>query len=145
MIMGHKKTYLEHEMIRTIGLTLLVLAWSAGLCLVGAQAPHGKLIPVQRAEQPEPQVQEEAPDQAATSGYALPAPKDQLYVFWVLGRILSFPVDLAESIIRKRRSHAQHKEGSAVQASSPVNGNPFENLNWREIPPAPPVSDTRGH
>jgi hypothetical protein len=141
--MGHKKKRLEHEMIRTIGSLSLVLILAAGLCLAEAKGPNGKLIPVELPEPAQPQVQEVAPDPTSPEGYQMPAPKDQLYVFWAAGRILSFPVDLAESIIRKVKGKAKPKAGSPVQASSPVNGSPFDNLNWREIPPAPPASELR--
>ena len=29
----------------------------------------------------------------------LPSPRDQMYVFWILGRVLSYPFDKAEAVI----------------------------------------------
>ncbi len=110
-----------------------------------AQADDGpvKLIPVKPAESfetPEPQNSQDGPK----STY--PAPRDQMYVFWIAGRIISFPIDLVESFINKQRakySTRENKEGKPVPASAGANQNPFDKLNWREIPPAPPVLDRR--
>jgi hypothetical protein len=143
MIMGHTKKRLEHEMIRTIGLLSLVSILAAGLCAGEAKALNGKLIPVELAEPAQPQVREVSPDPNTAEGYQMPAPKDQLYVFWVAGKILSFPVDLAESLIRKVKGKPKPQAGSPVQASSQPSNSPFDNLNWREIPPAPPASELR--
>jgi hypothetical protein len=64
-----------------------------------------------------------------------PAPKDQLYVFWLLGKVISYPVDKVESLIfRSDKIKGDHVPGPVI-----VNTNPFKKLNESEIPPAPPV------
>lgn len=67
-------------------------------------------------------------------------PKDQMYIFWVLGKLISYPVDKAESFLSQQKKKL-FKEGAPVQATAPPQHNPFSSLNWREIPPAPPVLD----
>jgi hypothetical protein len=61
-----------------------------------------------------------------------------MYVFWILGKILSYPVDQAESymsaLIRRLRTGPA---GTPASASS--GPNPFDTIESREIPPAPPA------
>ncbi len=67
--------------------------------------------------------------------YAPPNPKDQLYVFWFLGQIISYPVDRAEALIARLRKRNTSAAGPAYEF------NPFESASTRHIPPAPPVTD----
>ncbi len=65
-----------------------------------------------------------------------PTPSEQMYVFWVVGKILSFPVDTVESYVTKLRGEWRTK---AVPAAAPAQPNPFETRHIGQIPPAPPV------
>jgi hypothetical protein len=70
--------------------------------------------------------------------YADPAPRDQLYVFWILGKVISYPIDKLESYISRKFISVQQPKAVPAAANGQVS-NPFDSLNWREIPPAPPV------
>jgi hypothetical protein len=59
-----------------------------------------------------------------------------MYVFWIVGKILSFPVDTLESYVSRLREQWTAK---AVPAAAPAGPNPFEKRNIGQIPPAPPV------
>jgi hypothetical protein len=59
-----------------------------------------------------------------------------MYVFWILGKVLSYPVDQLESFIRRQRNKP---EVTPIKASAPSSYNPFKEIEGREIPPAPPV------
>jgi|GEM_PF-1809981 len=78
----------------------------------------------------------EVTDSEAT---ATPSPRDQMYVFWILGKMLSYPVDKVESFVL---SKLKRNNDSALPAPAGVSSqpNPFQSINWREIPPAPPAS-----
>jgi hypothetical protein len=127
---------LEFEMIRTLGFAIAVIIVFTGF--IDAQAENGKLIPVKSPESVTVEPKNEAKEE-----YPMPAPRDQMYIFWALGRVISFPVDVTESFIRNRFKKEPVKEGSPVKASAGEQKNPFDNINWREIPPAPPVSNSR--
>ncbi|MDQ1238609.1 MAG: hypothetical protein QG577_794 [Thermodesulfobacteriota bacterium] len=73
-----------------------------------------------------------------TETFATPTPRDQMYVFWVLGKMLSYPIDKAESFIVSKLKRGA--DPAVVKpASAPSQPNPFQSVNWREIPPAPPA------
>lgn len=77
----------------------------------------------------------DTPDIEAAS---TPSPKDQMYVFWILGKMLSYPVDKVESfIVSKMKRYSDSVAPSPAGASAQPN--PFQSINWREIPPAPPA------
>lgn len=65
-----------------------------------------------------------------------PRPRDQMYVFWILGKVLSYPVDTVEQFVTKKIRQVSLKPKTKSQAQ-PVN--PFDSVDIREIPPAPPV------
>jgi len=117
-------------------LVLIVALMTVSVCF--AEPAEKKLIPVR------PSYQEAAyVPQKAEAEDDLPTPRDQMYVFWILGKVLSYPIDKAEeyvdSFIRNRRI-------KAVPASSPAQAtgsNPFSSANWKEIPPAPPATGRR--
>ena len=73
-----------------------------------------------------------------TNTISQPSPKDQMYVFWFLGRALSYPVDKVESLVSNWRAKRAEK-AIATPASSSGVPNPFDSVKWREIPPAPPA------
>lgn len=65
-----------------------------------------------------------------------PTPREQMYVFWILGKVLSYPIDQIESFIRKQRNKTAV---TPIKASASSSYNPFKEIEGREIPPAPPV------
>lgn len=83
-----------------------------------------------------PQNSEPAPNLQAQ--YDDPAPRDQLYVFWLLGRLISYPIDKVESYVSKKLYPVEQPKAVPAAASGSVQS-PFESINRREIPPAPPV------
>ena len=83
-----------------------------------------------------PQNSEPAPNLQAQ--YDDPAPRDQLYVFWLLGRLISYPIDKVESYVSKKLYPVEQPKAVPAAATGSV-PSPFESINRREIPPAPPV------
>ncbi len=67
-----------------------------------------------------------------------PRPRDQMYVFWILGKVLSYPVDTVEQFVTKKIRQVSLKP-ETKPAAAPIN--PFDEVDIREIPPAPPVTD----
>ena len=65
-----------------------------------------------------------------------PSPREQMYVFWILGKVLSYPIDQLESFINQQRNKAVV---TPIKASASSSYNPFKEIEGREIPPAPPV------
>jgi len=125
-------------MTKTLALLSLVILLAVSVCFGQSQNSDKKLIQVKPAYSeapPEPQPQVEIDPYAPTP----PRPRDQLYVFWILGKLISYPVDTVESYIHKIRSDRK-REGAPVPASAGSDRNPFNSVNWREIPPAPPVA-----
>lgn len=120
-------------MRKTSLLVILSILWAGSVCF--AQTAEKKLIPVYPSYHEATYVPqtEEAADE-------LPSPRDQMYVFWILGRVLSYPFDKAESYIDSIKAK---RRVQAVQAAAPAQKpvpNPFLSVNWGEIPPAPPAS-----
>ncbi len=104
-----------------------------------AQDKNPKLIAVKPAYDQAsntPQNSEPAPNLQAQ--YDDPAPRDQLYVFWLLGRLISYPIDKVESYVSKKLYPVERPKAVPAAASGSV-PSPFESINRREIPPAPPV------
>jgi len=139
VIKGHGKSLPEVLLMAKIFLLLLpIMLWTASICVGQTQKDEKRLIQVKPSYH-EASYVPHAGDQGA--GQMLPAPptpREQMYVFWILGKILSYPIDKTESFIRERfaRSSKGIKATPASAASSP---NPFNSVNWKEIPPAPPV------
>ncbi|MGC8658390.1 MAG: hypothetical protein ACP5U1_04890 [Desulfomonilaceae bacterium] len=74
--------------------------------------------------------------------YANPSPREQLYVFWLLGQVISYPIDKIESYVTKKLySLEMPKLVPAAATNARPSVSPFDALNRREIPPAPPVQD----
>jgi hypothetical protein len=67
----------------------------------------------------------------------LPTPADQMYVFWFVGKVISYPVDIAESYVSQAWDR-WNKKPVMVPASAPAD-NPFTAIERGQIPPAPPV------
>ncbi len=65
-----------------------------------------------------------------------PTPREQMYVFWLLGKILSYPIDSAEAFIQNRLARPPDKTGPEAQ---PKVADPFDAVSLRDIPPAPPA------
>lgn len=125
----------------------LVLACTAAVvaCPVfgEAQQSPGGLIQVKPSYQEATYIPQQNAGQAApvTPGPPPPSPRDQLYVFWLVGKILSYPVDKVEAFIA---SKLQDFQKPALQpASAPASDvkaiNPFDAVDTSEIPPAPPA------
>ncbi len=115
-------------MVRIVVVAALVCMLSASVCISAEKDSNEELIPVR------PSYQEAAYTPGADAEYTGPKPKDQMYVFWLLGRIISYPVDQAESYVRGLIS------GPTVKpAAAPRPPDPFADVDKREIPPAPPV------
>lgn len=123
-------------MTKTSLIVVLSILWGASACF--AQSAEKKLIPVH------PSYQEAAyTAQSEIGAYDLPSPRDQMYVFWILGRVLSYPFDKAESLID---SWKQKRKAPPVPAAVPATAsgpNPFASVNWEQIPPAPPAAAPR--
>ena len=66
-----------------------------------------------------------------------PTPREQMYVFWILGKALSYPVDRIESYVLHKLKRSSKKQAPINLSSVP---NPFEAADMSQIPPAPPVT-----
>ena len=67
-----------------------------------------------------------------------PTPREQMYVFWVLGKVLSYPVDKVESYVT-RMFKGPFPTPVVKPAAATAGYNPFEARSFSEIPPAPPA------
>jgi hypothetical protein len=123
-------------MIKTIAIIIIAILWLTSACFGQTGKAQNNLIPVKPGY--DDTVSGSPPVNTDDSG--LPKPSDQLYVFWYLGKIISYPIDTAEayitSYIAKLRQPAQPV---AVPASSTPLSNPFDSVKWNAIPPAPPA------
>ena len=130
-------------MARILLVLLLIGPWLACACFDQAAIAAEQLIPVK------PGYAEATPESQAPKGgtesQALPepTPRDQMYLFWILGKIISYPVDKAESFVTGQIKRFQNRP-VVTPASAPASSNPFESINWREIPPAPPANSGAG-
>ncbi len=106
-----------------------------------------KLIAVRPAvTQTSQQPQNSGPAPELYGQYPDPTPRDQLYVFWLFGKIISYPVDKIESYVSKKLYSVEKPQLVPAAASAPgVVSSPFDSINRREIPPAPPVQDKSVH
>lgn len=80
-----------------------------------------------------------APNKAAADKSAdldAPSPREQMYVFWVLGKALSYPLDAVEQFIAQKRAEWKQRPAAIEPVAVP---DPFEGIETREIPPAPPA------
>jgi hypothetical protein len=119
----------------------LILLWTASLCLAQAENAGKKLIQVKPGYHEAtyvPQAEQPAADPTMPPP---PTPREQMYVFWILGKMLSYPIDKAESYVYSfaKKSKPQ-PDGAPIPATATATPNPFSSVNWSEIPPAPPAS-----
>lgn len=124
-------------MPKTLLILFLIMCWTVSPSLGQADKSEQKLIPVRPSYHEAsyvPHAGEQASSPVQPTG---PNPRDQLYIFWILGKVLSYPVDKVEAFIYSRFKGAP--AGSPRPAAAPANANPFASVNWREIPPAPPA------
>jgi hypothetical protein len=121
-------------MARILLIATLIILWTVAPSV--AEPAGKKLIPVYASYHEAAYV-----PQKAEALDDLPTPRDQMYVFWILGRVLSYPFDKAEEYVD---SFKNRRKVQAVPATAPARSkgpNPFMSSNWREIPPAPPVNE----
>ncbi|HTY22103.1 MAG TPA: hypothetical protein VMC85_03180 [Desulfomonilaceae bacterium] len=124
-------------MVRVVPILLLAVLLVTATCFGQAGKPQANVIPVRPAYD-EP-AQQSGNSSADPAGPELPKPSEQLYVFWFLGKIISYPVDTAEAYITSYiEKWRQPPQPVAVPASS--RPNPFDSVKWRAIPPAPPIA-----
>lgn len=115
----------------------IILALSS---VLSSQAENQRrnLVPVKPATQIDNEAAEQARSAAARQGQ--PTAADQLYVFWVIGKLISYPFDAADAYIQRFREGADD-DARAVPAAAPGASNPFDAVKLGQIPPAPPVSN----
>ncbi len=114
---------------------IVALTILCGVSACFAEPAEKKLIPVRPSYQDATYVPQ--PESAA---YDLPTPRDQMYVFWILGRILSYPFDKAEAYIDSWKQKRKASPAPAAVPAAASGPNPFASVNWGQIPPAPPAS-----
>jgi hypothetical protein len=107
---------------------MLVVASSMN---VGADN-DGKLIPVKPGYQQAAYAPGKGPDAKRTLTDREPTPGDQMYVFYYLGKALSYPIDKVESVI------FGSKEKKKKKIAAPA-VDPFEATRLKQVPPAPPA------
>ena len=127
-------------------IAFLILLWTAPFCLAQTASSGKKLIPVKPSYHEAtyvPQAEEPAADPTVP---APPTPREQMYVFWILGKMLSYPIDKAEAYISNsfKKKEKPRVEGAPTPATATSAQNPFSSVNWSEIPPSPPVSGHAG-
>ncbi len=113
--------------------TILIALLTISPCL--AQATGKKLIPVVPSYHEAAYVPQK--DEVVDE---LPSPRDQMYVFWILGRVLSYPFDKAEAYIDSIKNKPKVQAVPATAPAAVTAPNPFLSVNWKEIPPAPPAT-----
>lgn len=120
-------------------ISILAILAFIGLANDSTSFGESKLIQVkpsysESSYQPSEQVQGE-------TGYSYipPTPRDQMYVFWILGKMLSYPIDKVEDFISSRLRSRETPKPVAAPAVATSKPNPFDSVNFREIPPAPPA------
>jgi hypothetical protein len=123
--------------------TLLLVVFSLGDSL--AENKSSKLISVKPAyEQAAAVPQNSSPATNIDTQYPDPSPRDQMYIFWLFGKIISYPIDKVESYVTKKLYSPEKPK--FVPATAPASASsPFDSINWREIPPAPPVQSKNAH
>lgn len=114
-------------------LVSIVLVSPAGL--VSAEQAVKNLVPV-KSEYAQDAQAPASPEPVKSAGAPSPTPAEQMYVFWMVGKVLSYPIDTLEGYVR-RLMEAPHPK--VVPASAPATRNPFEARDLGQIPPAPPV------
>lgn len=126
-------------MAKTTVMLVISALFVTATCVCQADQAEKKLIPV-RPAYADTSVHSPAPAPAALDPQSppLPSPRDQMYVFWLVGQILSYPIDKAESFVRAGLRNIGSKP-VVKPAAAPADDNPFEKVRMSEIPPAPPI------
>ncbi len=124
-------------MSRFVMLTLMVILLAGGACWAADTQPKLIKVITDYTDTPLPVV---APAPSIPE-YQPPSPREQMYVFWLAGRVISMPIDLLEKAVGKVRSSVS-KARPPVPVQAAAVHSPFDNVNWREIPPAPPADDS---
>ncbi|MBI5570325.1 MAG: hypothetical protein HY914_10310 [Desulfomonile tiedjei] len=101
-----------------------------------AEDQRRNLVPAKRAAEIDAQAVQQARPATANGQ---PTAADQLYVFWALGKLISYPFDAADAYIQRYREGSD-SDARAVPAAAPGASNPFDAVKLGQIPPAPPVS-----
>jgi hypothetical protein len=111
-----------------IGSLTIILVFGNLPVLAGDDS--GKLIPVRPAYT--------EPETPSPDAETLPAPsaRQQMYVFWILGKMISYPIDKAEAFVKGQIEKPFFRPAS----SPPREKDPFAALDDGAIPPAPPVA-----
>ena len=123
---------------------LFLIFWTATSCLGEAEKGEKKLIPVKPSYHEASYVPNaKRPVSSPTHVPSGPTPREQMYVFWIVGRILSYPIDTAESFIRGMLTKSTAKP-AVVPATGRVQPDPFKSAGMGEIPPAPPALGEHG-
>jgi hypothetical protein len=123
----------------------LTVLWISPVGLAQAENAGKKLIPVKPSYHEAtyvPPVERPAVDPSMPPP---PTPREQMYVFWILGKMLSYPVDKAESYVYSFTKKTKPQgDGAPTPATAAATPNPFSSVNWSEIPPSPPASGSAG-
>ncbi len=107
---------------------IVVLSILCGTAACFAQSAEKKLIPVR------PSYQEAAyTAQSESAADELPSPRDQMYVFWILGRVLSYPFDKAESLIDSWKQKRKAPSAPAAVPAAASGPKPFTSATWEQI------------
>ncbi len=119
-------------MIRTGVILGLAIILAAGQALGRNNSDEGPLIPVLPGYQ---EASYEGPDPVSENAEPTPpSPQDQLYVFWLLGQVISYPVDKVEALVTRLMERKQ-----PARNNPPYEFNPFAATARMQVPPAPPV------
>jgi hypothetical protein len=116
----------------------LIIIMTGAWGLSCANADERKLIRVTIGSPDATVVASSQPATAQPIPPRTPTPREQMYVFWILGKVLSYPVDKVESYVNDLLK--KPLPGPVVKPASATPGyNPFEARSFSEIPPAPPA------
>ncbi len=126
-------------MARTFPILLFAVLCLATAAFGQSGKPEKNLIPVTSAEEESLSGKQQAGSRVSPDTPEPPTPSEQMYVFWYLGKVISYPVDTVEAYIR---SWLTAPTPVAVPASGSSASNPFDSVKWRAIPPAPPVTNS---
>lgn len=125
-------------MLKTLSAVTLVALLALPMFCTSSQSADQQLIPVKPSYSEASYSPQQERQQGSAEVSPMPTPRDQMYVFWLLGKALSYPIDKAEALImntlKKRPSDVV-----PVPAAASSKPSPFASVNWREIPPAPPA------
>jgi hypothetical protein len=119
----------------------LTLLWITPVGLAQAETAGKKLIPVKPSYHEATYVPPAERPTVDPNMPPPPTPREQMYVFWILGKMLSYPIDKAESYVYSFTKKTKPKvDGAPTPATAAATPNPFSSVNWSEIPPSPPAS-----